>query len=337
MTRTDRAVALAAAFAAVACANAANESTAPRLYAIERDGKRGFINADGVVVVEPQFDAVSWSHAAEFHDGFAPISRDGRIGFINAEGRIIIEPQYERAGYFAEGRAPVRLGEEWGYIDAAGAVVIAFQFNWASSFSAGRAAVRNEQQKWGYIDSTGALVIDFKFDSAAEYVDGWAFASIGKRDGFIDAAGNFGTPPATTTAGTMSEGLRPEPTGEVRYWSGGTSGDKSFDVNGRHLRWGFVDVTRAFRIPPKYDSAGAFREGLARVQLDGKHGFIDAAGRVVIPLQFDSAWEFREGLAPVGRDGVEGYVNRTGEVVIAPQFDLAWLFKWTAGGGSRRR
>jgi hypothetical protein len=88
-----------------------------------------------------------------------------------------------------------------------------------------------------------------------------------------------------------------------------------------------VDVTGAFRIPPKFDGVGWFREGLARVQLDGKHGFIDPTGRTVIPLEFDNAWEFREGLAPIGRNGLEGYVDRDGKVVIAPQFDSALLFK----------
>ena len=58
-------------------------------------------------------------------------------GFINAKGEMVVEPQYIMAHDFSEGLASVFTEEEskWGFIDATGKMVIAPQFNWAEHFS----------------------------------------------------------------------------------------------------------------------------------------------------------------------------------------------------------
>jgi hypothetical protein len=43
-----------------------------------------------------------------------------------------------------------------------------------------------------------------------------------------------------------------------------------------------------------------FAEGLARIVVDGKYGFIDRSLDVVIPPQYDMAYPFRNGMARVG-------------------------------------
>lgn len=61
------------------------------LYAINQNGKWGFANKEGKVIVEPKYDMVT-----EFNtNGFAGIKKDGKWGSINEEGKIIVEPVYE--------------------------------------------------------------------------------------------------------------------------------------------------------------------------------------------------------------------------------------------------
>lgn len=71
-------------------------------------------------------------------------------------------------------------------------------------------------------------------------------------------------------------------------------------------------------IRPKYDDAGLFSEGLARVNqrakptrpwglTGGKWGYVDKLGREVIPLAFDKADDFRAGQAEV-RVGERSFV-----------------------------
>src|SRR5258707_851245 len=59
------------------------------------------------------------------------------------------------------------------------------------------------------------------------------------------------------------------------------------------------------------------------IQVNQKFGFIDRAGKVVVPPQFDDAGVFQDGLAPVAIGKQWGYADKQGKLVITPQFDMA--------------
>ena len=100
---------------------------------------------------------------------------------------------------------------------------------------------------------------------------------------------------------------------------------------------GFIDRTGKVVIPPQFDSAEYFSEGLAAVEVGEKWGligksggekwgFIDRSGNMVIQPQYDSVgWHghFSEGLALVYVHGKCGFIDKTGKMVIQPQFDEA--------------
>lgn len=118
-------------------------------------------------------------------------------------------------------------------------------------------------------------------------------------------------------------------------------------------RWGFIDRTGRFRIPPRYRGAGQFSDGVAYAWLwDGERrrdGVVDAGGRFTeLPEVNDHAFIFHDGLArfqtPMGQERRYGYMDKTGRVVIPPQFHdsghfsegLAWVSvlrerKWLYG------
>jgi hypothetical protein len=118
-------------------------------------------------------------------------------------------------------------------------------------------------------------------------------------------------------------------------------------------------------IEPRFQTAGEFHEGLARIYVwskascdrevytsenapgyafrffedrmvdsggcaptDGRMGYIDKTGTVVIPPQFLEARDFAEGLAAVWVDALRkfGYIDRTGAMAIAPRFNQAGPF-----------
>ena len=107
-------------------------------------------------------------------------------------------------------------------------------------------------------------------------------------------------------------------------------------------KWGFIDRTGRFRIPPRYDGAGQFSEGVAYAYLwEGgrrREGIVDTSGRFTeLPAANSSAFIFHDGLArfetPLGQERKYGYMDKTGRVVIPLQFDdsghfsegLAWV------------
>lgn len=105
-----------------------------------------------------------------------------------------------------------------------------------------------------------------------------------------------------------------------------------FDEEQEEYLCGFIDGEGNVVIPPKYEVAEDFSEGLALVAEYGwgrAYGFINTRGEVVIPpLEgITVLGAFHEGLCVVEVDGKSGYIDKTGAMAIAPQFDAAYDFK----------
>ena len=49
-----------------------------------------------------------------------PILRNGKWGYMNREGKVVIQPSFDDALTFSEGMAAVQVGGKWGYIDETG-------------------------------------------------------------------------------------------------------------------------------------------------------------------------------------------------------------------------
>jgi hypothetical protein len=79
---------------------------------------------------------------------------------------------------------------------------------------------------------------------------------------------------------------------------------------------------RAQAIPWKKNST----DGLFRISDNFKDGYIDSTGKIVIPPQFDEARDFSEGLAAVRVCTKYGYVDTSGKMIIEPQFQFAEPF-----------
>jgi len=83
---------------------------------------------------------------------------DGRYGYRNDDGGMVIEPRFEQAWTFSNGRARVQRDGRWGYIDRRGQLVVEPQFRQAWDFRNGLARVVTETGGLAYIDTTGAQV-----------------------------------------------------------------------------------------------------------------------------------------------------------------------------------
>lgn len=101
--------------------------------------------------------------------------------------------------------------------------------------------------------------------------------------------------------------------------------------------WGYMDERAEWIVPPRFDHAATFREGLGLVRQDGMSGYIDRRGAFVIPLRFPTthpdanrssdevdlpaALPFRQAHAPV-RDvnGKWGLLKPDGSWAVEPTF-----------------
>ena len=249
-------------------------------------------------------------------------TQKGPWGYLKADGTWLFAPQFAGARTFSEGLAAVRIGERWGYIDTTGAVVIEPQFWYtadpgygASGFSEGLALVF-VGRKGGFIDTTGAWVLEPQWQGARDFRDGMAL-TFRRGDAsvrFIDRTGALVmTPSGELYEGIFSEGLA---------------------AASRGGKWGFIDTTGAWAIPPRDPEPSEFHDGRAlscRGEIgDGRRcGYIDKTGRLVIPRIYQKALPFSEGLAAVtpaanneytlgGRR--VGYIDTSGTWVIKPAY-----------------
>ncbi len=78
------------------------------LAAVERNGKWGFMDKEGKMAIEPQYE-----DARSFCNEYAAVKQNGEWGFINVDGKMAIEPQFEDAKDFSDGSVLVQKGMNW--------------------------------------------------------------------------------------------------------------------------------------------------------------------------------------------------------------------------------
>lgn len=144
-----------------------------RLIRIEEDGKYGFADESGNVVIPCQ-----WEWAWSFSEGLAPVQDDKeKWGYIDKTGDVVIPCKWKDAWDFSEGLAAVMDDNlTWGYIDKNGEVVIPCQWLFAGMFSEGLADVMDLSVKCGYIDKTGNVVIPCEWRETYGFSKGLAWA-----------------------------------------------------------------------------------------------------------------------------------------------------------------
>lgn len=310
------------------------------LYSIFDNDRWGFINKEGQIVINPQFDYVE----NYVSDGLILARVGEKVGYIDATtGTFVINPQFDGANTFSEGLAGVGVVVEtthdfwsgkdekivkWGFIDRTGTFVINPQFDNVGYFFNGLAVVIVDD-RWGYIDKTGKYVINPQFMLADNFGADIAPVAIDQhRFGFIDKTGKFVVNP------TLAETHMSYDSGD--YWSCFHEGLCGIKDNG----WGYIDKTGKIVIPCQFDEAEPFSDGLALVKkynddsgMLEKKCFINKKGEEVLDVmgKYTQVGSFHEGLAAVfvrQQDGSErcGYINKKGEMVIQPCYTHAAPF-----------
>ena len=199
------------------------------LLGINVNGKFGFVDQKGFVVIAPQFDS-----AEGFSEGLAAVCV-GRCDYIDtneagssrSDDQTHLTPQQAEAirqNLSEHGLSAKQFAGKWGYVDPHGKLVVTPQFTVALKFSHGLASVAlgeaiisfREKQKstlrYGYVDRQGKLVIPTQFNSADAFGDeGLARVCIGdgadERCGFINTTGQFVINPRSWIVEGFENGL----------------------------------------------------------------------------------------------------------------------------------
>jgi KWG repeat domain protein len=253
----------------------------------------------GKVVISLKYD---W--AGSFSEGLAPVRLNGKYGYINKSGKLVLPLKYEDAWDFREGLAPVELSGMWGYINKSGKLVIPLKYQSAGFFSEGLAHVKLFG-KYGFIDKSGKVVVPFKYYDARAFSEGLASVCLEEHIdniglsylwGFIDKSGNTVIPHLYYRVSDFHEGLANIGNAII------TISEPLIDKSNKWVQWPFRE----------YYGDWYFIEGFARVCSHSNHkwGFIDKSKKSVVPPKYDEARHFSEGLAAVSLNGKWGFISR---------------------------
>lgn len=113
------------------------------IYAVKKDNEFYLMNSDEKKIGSDSYEDVRLMA----QDEYMAVKKDGKWGFVDSKGKMVIKPQFLDAGSFSNGLAAVNIDGKWGYIDKTGKVVIEQQFDGAKEFnSSGKAFVLIEDE-----------------------------------------------------------------------------------------------------------------------------------------------------------------------------------------------
>ncbi len=278
------------------------------------DGKWGFINTKGQLVIPCQFDKVG-----DFYRGYTTVTVNQndtiQKGVISPTGDFIIPlGQYDDVGSFSEGLCAVKKGDKWGFVDKNGQIVISPAYDKASFFQEGLASVQIDKM-WGAIDRNGKMVIKPAFGWSFVFYDGVATVYDGGKFCYINTAGTRLFDTQFRSNSRFSEGLSLCTT--------------EYDATKKAYLYKYIDLSGqvVLNLGTKYKQLGNFQEGLAYVERDGHLGFIDRAGNEIITPEYQSfKWVlsgFKDGCVAAQKDDTWGIIDKTNQIVIPLMYDDA--------------
>jgi len=132
-------------------------SYAQNLQPFYENGKYGY-RSEIRVEIQPRFE-----YAAHFHEGRAAVKLNGKWGFIDEAGIVVVEPKYAKVDRFEGGYARFYQGNKFGLVNRKGEQVVEAICDVMQVSDVGLILTSNGKKTW-VSPSTGKLVSPFTYD-----------------------------------------------------------------------------------------------------------------------------------------------------------------------------
>lgn len=304
------------------CTSYTSEGKSKHLYRILIGDKYGFINSDGVVVIEPKYEKAELF----FQNGYCVVKENsGKYCLIDEQGTTIREipdsaknvcaSKVGNKIYFIV-KGGISISSMYDYNLSPGVYNInsksyIYDFSWErvgeayediwGNFQDGLCAVK-KGHKWGYVDFHGNLVIDTIYDAARSFSnEGFARVICDNTHMYIDTKGEC----------------------VIKVDSAITGFDHNraaVIINGEKC---IIDKNGKIVCKLNFDNIEPFADdGFATVILDGKASIIDTMGNVIISTKYDNIGHYYNynGKALAVKNGRYGIIDSIGNEIVKCEY-----------------
>lgn len=183
---------------------------------ITYDGKWGFIDKTGKIIIKMQYENVS-----DFYNGFAAVKKNGKVGLINKAGKevipIIYDVENELFDYtnkdyvnsrMKKGMISVGKKGKYGVVNFTGKTLIPFSYDEPLIYNSENGLFSAKKSgKFGYIDTKNRVIIPLKYQSITSFKNGISVVKYGKQYGAINKTGKIVIPYSFDSIYRMNDNL----------------------------------------------------------------------------------------------------------------------------------
>lgn len=302
------------------------QSSNEGMFAFEQNGKIGYLDKKGTVVVPAIYTydttPANSNFIPYFYNGYAKVAKDGKKGMIDKTGKLVIPVEYENLtpntqyGNFVQVTKTISGKKNYGVITAQNKQLLPIEYQDIRFDTSIIIAYQNG--KYGLFDKNGKQLLPCEYNSLNySPTDKVLLAEKGTQYGVIDLTGKwiFEKSKSLFTLYTPKYGM------------------VMCKVSNKY---GFLDLKGNEVIITRYEGAYDFNEyGLAQVykKKEGSsytnvYGFIDKKGNEVIPIKSEYLSTFSNGLAYVKDPETNryGYMDKTGKWALPAVYISATNF-----------
>ncbi len=351
------------------------------LFPIKKDKKWGLMNAEGRLVQQPVYDAIG-----EFKQfGYATMQRNGRVGLLNSEGVEIVPPAFDDVKALDSTLISVMEHGDWKVINLQGKVILPAGYEQVEVLKPKRQngpllpvafLSYKKDKKWGVLNEFGDLIAPPRYDevillknlpasvtltifqtkldgliglllpSGVEILkpqaddirvwnDNLIFFEKNQKWGAVNQAGgqvlsniydqfgllstNFIKLIADNKAflfSVISNNLISKGEYEAYY-----PFSADFVLCKKQRKLGLLDHCGNLVLGNRYNEIQAYEGEIFRANIDGKWGIVSQDDQVLIQFDFDYISPMKKDRCVVIKDKKCGVANKYGLVVVEPQFE----------------
>lgn len=242
-----------------------------------------------------------------------------------------ITEQYQKVWNDSNGVCIASYEDNYGLINYKGERKTPFVYQKLFQFNDSLFVAASNQKKWGLINSQGDSIIYFNYNNAIpisnKYVQfiqdstlNYTITDLGLWKEGITEAPISNTPPS----------LKQKKEYTYHYID---TDYAIVSKKGKSNLQGVVDYNHKVIIKLNFRKIKPFTNELAVAQQNGKsakdrkYGYINRKGKWVIPPTYNNALSFNEGLAPVSAKGKWGFINETNTIIIPIKYSAVSAFE----------